>query len=120
MSKWKTNLAIMAVLAVAATTLSASPTLAQVSRDRLSGPPMEQIPPLPVPEAFVPGPPTLTAQNLGLLTEPPAPGAPGLRVPGSGDIAPSERTTAMSRHSVDANGKGTAETLRRACLPAPG
>jgi hypothetical protein len=67
-------------------------------------------PALPVSDTFVPAPPTLTADDAALLTEPPTPGiSTSLRRPGAGDIAPSQRTTAMSRHSVNANGKGTAE-----------
>jgi titin len=110
-SKWKTKLAMVAVLAVTASTfVSASPTLAQEGRSLPPAPIPRGAPALPASETFVPAPPTLTADDAALLTEPPTPGtSTSLRRPGAGDIAPTERTTAMARHSVDANGKGTAD-----------
>ena len=111
MSKCKTRLTIVAVLAVVANTfVPASPTLAQTDGRRPSAPVAGRAPELPKPEVFVPGAPTLTADDAALLAEAAAPGAPlALRRPSGGQVQPSQTTTAMSRHSVDADGKGTAE-----------
>ena len=111
MSKCKTSLTIVAVLAVMASTfVSASPTLAQSDGQRPTAPVAGPAPELPKPEVFVPAAPTLTADDAALLAEAAAPGAPlTLRRPSGGQVRPSQTTTAMSRHTVDADGKGTAE-----------
>ncbi len=106
MSKHQIKLAVLAVLAVTASAfVSAPPTLAQTDR---AAPPIEAVPDLPQPEAFVPAPPVLTAADSVLLNEPPESGSSSLTQPVA-EVVPSEETTATSRISVDAEGKGTAE-----------